>query len=186
MWDTDDFDPWSTLDWPTVRVLRYRQHKPDGKIIEAEWLTDFSIAKLGSRSFFKLAKSRWEIENQGFNDGKNLYGMEHIQHHHPNSMLVNWLFLLLALIIEPFTASATCTGGHTPFLLPNNSRTSSGSIWDPLTQTPVDPGGGWQAIQPPPSRFSGVPRPASLRVASLTGAHGCRFTIFRNRWRIVN
>ena len=26
--------------------------------------------------------------------------MEHIQHHHPNSMLVNWLFLLLALIVE--------------------------------------------------------------------------------------
>ena len=44
----------------------------------------------------------WEtlVENQGFNDGKNLYGMEHIQHHHPNSMLVNWLFLLLALMIE--------------------------------------------------------------------------------------
>ena len=22
---------------------------------------------------------------------KNLYGMKHIQHHHPNSLLVNWL-----------------------------------------------------------------------------------------------
>ena len=55
---------------------------------------------LATRTFFKLAKSRWEIENQGFNEGKNLYGMEHIQHHHPNSLLVNWLFLLLALMIE--------------------------------------------------------------------------------------
>jgi hypothetical protein len=100
VWDADDFDPWATLDWPTVRVLRYRQHKKDGTIIQADWLTNFSIARLGTRSFFKLAKSRWEIENQGFNDGKNLYGLEHIQHHHPNSMLVNWLFLLLALIIE--------------------------------------------------------------------------------------
>jgi hypothetical protein len=63
-------------------------------------LTNFSIARLGTRSLFKLAKSRWEIENQGFNDGENLYGMEHIQYHHPNSMLVNWLFLLLALLIE--------------------------------------------------------------------------------------
>ena len=100
VWDADDFDPWETLAWPTVRVLRYRQHKPDGTIIQADWLTDFSIARMGTRSFFKLAKSRWEIENQGFNEGKNLYGMEHIQHHHPNSLLVNWLFLLLALIIE--------------------------------------------------------------------------------------
>jgi hypothetical protein len=33
-------------------------------------------------------------------DGKDLFGMEHLQHHHPNSMLVNWLFMLLALMIE--------------------------------------------------------------------------------------
>jgi hypothetical protein len=26
-----------------VRVLRYRQHKPDGTAIQAEWLTNFSI-----------------------------------------------------------------------------------------------------------------------------------------------
>jgi len=100
VWDGDDFDPWETLDWPTVRVMRYRQHKKNGTVIQADWLTNFSSARLPTRSFFKLAKSRWEIENQGFNDVKNLYGMEHIQHHHPNSMLVNWLFLLLALIIE--------------------------------------------------------------------------------------
>ena len=100
VWDAGDFDPWETLDWPTVRVMRYRQHKKDGTIVQAEWLTNFPAARLGSRSFFKLAKSRWEIENQGFNEAKNLYGMEHIQHHHPNSMLVNWLFLLLALLIE--------------------------------------------------------------------------------------
>lgn len=100
VWDADDFDPWEALNWPTVRVMRYRQHKSNGEIVQADWLTNFSIAKLGTRSFFKLAKSRWEIENQGFNEGKNLYGLEHIQHHHPNSMLVNWLFVLLALLIE--------------------------------------------------------------------------------------
>ena len=100
VWDADDFAPWSTLNWSTVRVMRYRQHKKNGTVVQAEWLTDFTTARLGARSFFKLAKSRWEIENQGFNDGKNLFGMEHIQHHHPNSMLVNWLFALLAIIIE--------------------------------------------------------------------------------------
>ena len=80
--------------------MRYRQQKKDGSIVQAEWLTNFPASRLGSRSFFKLAKSRWEIEIQGFNEGKNLYGMEHIQHHHPNGMLVNWLFLLLALLNE--------------------------------------------------------------------------------------
>ena len=100
VWDADDFDSWETPEWTSVRVMRYRQHKKNGTIIQADWLINFSLAKLPTRSFFKLAKTRWEIENQGFNEAKNLYGMEHIQHHHPNSMLVNWLFILLALNIE--------------------------------------------------------------------------------------
>ena len=100
VWDADDFDPWETLHWPAVRVLRYRQHKRDGTVIQAEWLTDFSLAKLGTLSFYRMAKSRWEIENQGFNDGKTRYGMEHICHHEPNSILIVWLLILLALVIE--------------------------------------------------------------------------------------
>jgi hypothetical protein len=100
VWDADDFDPWETLQWPTVRVLRYRQQKRDGSIVQAEWLTDFPMAKLGSLSFYRIAKSRWEIENRGFNDGKNRYGMEHICHHEPNSILMVWLLILLAMVIE--------------------------------------------------------------------------------------
>ena len=88
VWDADDFPPWDTLDWPAVRALRYRQHKPDGTVVQAEWITNFSIAKLGSLSFYRMAKSRWEIENGGFNDGKTRYGMEHICHHEPNSILI--------------------------------------------------------------------------------------------------
>ena len=47
-----------------------------------------------------MAKSRWEIENQGFNDAKNRHGMEHICHHEPNSLLLQWLITALALTIE--------------------------------------------------------------------------------------
>jgi hypothetical protein len=100
VWDAADFNAWENLDWPAVRVLRYRQHKRDGTVIQAEWLTNFPRAKLGSLSFYRMAKSRWEIENQGFNDGKNRYGMEHICHHHPNSILMVWLLTLLAMLIE--------------------------------------------------------------------------------------
>jgi len=100
VWDYDHFDPWETLHWCEVRVLRYRQHKRDGTVIQAEWLTNFPIAKLGSLSFYRMAKSRWEIENGGFNDGKNRYGMERICHHQPNSILIVWLLILLALVIE--------------------------------------------------------------------------------------
>ena len=100
LWDADDFDPWETLRWPTVRVLRYRQHHADGRVVEAYWLTDFPSARVGSRLLYRFAKSRWEIENAGFNDGKTRYGMEHLRHHHARSVLVMWLLTIFALTIE--------------------------------------------------------------------------------------
>ena len=46
VWEADDFDPWETLHWPTVRVLRYRQLKPNGAVIEAYWLTNLSSQRV--------------------------------------------------------------------------------------------------------------------------------------------
>lgn len=100
LWDADDFDPWETLRWPSVRVFRYRQHKPDGSVHEAYWLTDFPARRIGPQTLYRIAKSRWEIENQGFNDAKTRYGFEHIPHHHENSLLVHCLSIFLALCIE--------------------------------------------------------------------------------------
>jgi Transposase DDE domain len=100
VWDADDFDPWESLRWPTVRVLYYRQHKPNGKVIEAYWLTNFSPQQVSTRSLFRMAKSRWEIENQGCNEAKNQHGLEHIPHHHENSLLLAWLLNAVALTIE--------------------------------------------------------------------------------------
>jgi hypothetical protein len=68
--------------------------------VEAYWLTDFPSRQVSSRTLFRLAKARWEIENQGFNDAKNRYGLEHICHHHPRSLLVTWRLVALALTIE--------------------------------------------------------------------------------------
>jgi hypothetical protein len=105
IWDADDFDPWETLRWETlrwetVRVVFYRQHKPDGTVCEAYWLTDLPRHRVSSRAIFRMAKSRWEIENQGFNDAKNRYGFEHICHHERHSLLVVWLLTCLALTVE--------------------------------------------------------------------------------------
>jgi hypothetical protein len=100
IWDADDFDPWESLQWDTVRVIRYRQHHLDGKIVEAYWLTNFSSRRISRRCLYAMAKSRWQIENQGFNDAKNLYGLEHIRHHHERSMLLVWLLSCLGLTLE--------------------------------------------------------------------------------------
>ena len=118
IWDADDFDPWTTLRWETVRVIRYRQHKPDGTVVEAYWLTDWSKSEVGSQALYRMAKSRWEIENQGFNDGKNRYGLEHICHHHENSLLINWLFIPLTLTLERLYRNRYLHRGSHPTLQP--------------------------------------------------------------------
>jgi hypothetical protein len=100
IWDADDFDPWQTLRWETVRVVRYRQHTSEGSVCEAYWLTDFPRRRVSSQAIFRMAKSRWEIENQGFNDAKNRYGFEHICHHEAHSLLLVWLLTCLAMTIE--------------------------------------------------------------------------------------
>jgi hypothetical protein len=100
VWDAGDFDPWEALRWQTVRVLRYRQYKPTGEVIEAYWLTDFPVHLVDSRALYRMAKSRWTIENQGFNDAKTRYGLEHLCHHEANSVLITWLLTALALTIE--------------------------------------------------------------------------------------
>lgn len=100
LWDADDFDPWDTLRWPSVRVLRYRVQHPDGQACQGYWLTDIPPRKLSSKSLFHLCQGRWGIENHGFNDGKNRYGLEHITHHQANSLLVQWLLICLALSCE--------------------------------------------------------------------------------------
>jgi len=100
IWEADDFDPWETLRWPTVRVIRYRQYQPDGTVCEAYWLTDFSRHRVSRRTLFLMAKSRWEVENQGFNDAQHRYGLEHICHHERHSLQAVWLLTCLALTLE--------------------------------------------------------------------------------------
>jgi hypothetical protein len=115
IWDAEGFWPWEGLQWERVRVMRYRQHKPDGKVYEAYWLTSFPARLCGSQALFHMAKARWEIENQGFNDGKTRHGMEHIRHHDPNSLLIDWLLIALALTIERlFRLRYLHRGTHTP------------------------------------------------------------------------
>lgn len=116
LWDADDFDPWESLNWPAVRVLRYRQHKPNGAVVEAYWLTDFPREEVGSRALFTLAKTRWQIENQGFNEAKTRHGMERIRHHHVRSLLIGWLVICLALTIERlYRLRYLHRGGRSPY-----------------------------------------------------------------------
>jgi hypothetical protein len=76
------------------------KYSTDGTVCEAHWLTDFPRQWVSSRAIFRMANSRWEIENQGLNDAKSRHGFEHICHHERNSVLVVWLLSCLARTIE--------------------------------------------------------------------------------------
>lgn len=98
-WDYDLFEPWLGLQWPQVRVLRYRDHRPDGQVFEAYWLTN--LWKFSPFTLFQLCRSRWSgIENHAFNDAKNRYGLQHIPHHHENAIVINALLTFLAMCVE--------------------------------------------------------------------------------------
>ena len=115
LWDNGDFDPWETLQWKTVRVVRYRQHKPNGDVHEAYWLTDYPRHLASTERVFRIAKSRWEIENQGFNEAKTSHGLEHIPHHDARCLQIFWLVLCLALTIERlFRLRFLRRGTHAP------------------------------------------------------------------------
>jgi len=151
LWDADDFDPWETLRWPTVRVVRYRQHKPDGTVVEADWLTDWPTRQVGALSLYRMAKSRWEIENQGFNDAKTRYGMAHIRHHHENSVLVSWLLLALAMTIERLVPAALPPPRHPPDLPPDRLGEA------PLAQPGLTPRASRPRLSPSPRSAGPLP-----------------------------
>ena len=66
-------------------------------------------------SLFHMAKSRWEIENEGFNEAKSRHGLEHICHHQAHSLLIRWLLAMLALTIERlYRLRYLRRGTHTP------------------------------------------------------------------------
>lgn len=47
-----------------------------------------------------MAKSRWVIEDESFNEAKSRPGLAHICHDHAHSLLIGWLLAMLALTIE--------------------------------------------------------------------------------------
>lgn len=133
--DADDFDPWEGLPWSSVRVMRYRQRKANGEVIEAYWLTNVPKRQLNPVGFYRMAKSRWEIENQGFNEAKNRYGLEHICHHQAQSLQAIWLLVLLAMVIERLYRLRYLHRGRHPV---RTARQLVRWLWLSLAPQPLD------------------------------------------------
>ena len=106
IWDADDFDPWETLRWETVRVVRYRHPAAAGPTARCTRRTG-SRTSLATRSAAALSSAWPRAAGKSRIKGsippcgtKNRYGFEHICHHERHSLLVVWLLTCLALTIE--------------------------------------------------------------------------------------
>lgn len=102
-WDLSGFTTWPQSGG-AVRVVRSleRMEKADeptalGSVSVSEWLwvTTLPVDQASTAAVVQMGHSRWDIENQGFNELANRWHADHVYRHEPTALLV---FLLLAMI----------------------------------------------------------------------------------------
>jgi hypothetical protein len=102
-WDSEGFTSWPQVVRP-VRVVRSLEkwsvrRQLDGQIEELSsawmWVTTLSKARATTKAILQMGHSRWNIENQGFNELVNQWHADHVYKHEPQAMLI---FCLMAMV----------------------------------------------------------------------------------------
>jgi len=102
-WDLESFTTWPQVNRP-VRVVRTIEQRPIRRQLDKEiepltsewtWVTTLPKTRAATDTVIALGHSRWDIENQGFNEMVNQWHADHVYKHDPTAMLV---FVLLAMI----------------------------------------------------------------------------------------
>jgi hypothetical protein len=71
----------------TVNLMESTLVTEDGKSKQYVFITDLKITKKNAERLIAVGRSRWKIENQGFNQQKNIrYHIEHANCHHYTAM----------------------------------------------------------------------------------------------------
>ena len=112
-WDLEGFTTWPrTLLSPQVtqpvRVVRTVEQRSIRRQLDKEieqltsnwtWVTTLSKTRGGTKTVIALGHSRWDIENQGFNEMATRWHADHVYKHHPTAMLVFWLLAMICLTV---------------------------------------------------------------------------------------
>jgi hypothetical protein len=102
-WDAEEFTSWSGVKQP-LRVVIMRQTKRayNKKTKETEetvstwvWATTLSKYRASTEVVAKLGRSRWCIENQGFNEMVNHWHADHVYKHDPVAILNFWITIMM-------------------------------------------------------------------------------------------
>lgn len=68
--------------------------------VRFQWLTDIELDDKNIEEMVRYGRKRWKIENEGFNNQKNiLYKIEHLNSHNPNAMKNHYLLTQIADIL---------------------------------------------------------------------------------------
>jgi hypothetical protein len=105
-WDFEGLTSWPQVGRP-VRVVCSREETTrrvrkagawgeETVTADWRWMTTFPSARAGADWIGEMGHARWDIENRGFNELGEHWGMDHCFHHHPNAILALLLILALA------------------------------------------------------------------------------------------
>lgn len=87
-----------------INVAEYIEHvKEKGKIVEKRFvfITDIEISKKNVEDIVAAGRSRWKIENEGFNNQKNVsFDLEHVCCENYNAMKNHYLLIQIADILK--------------------------------------------------------------------------------------
>lgn len=102
--DSEGFKSWPTLGLE-VRVVRSRETRRVKRQLSGQfeveksewyWVTTLSRRSASSAAVVEIGHSRWKIENEGFNEAANHWGLDHVYRHDPTALLALWLLGILA------------------------------------------------------------------------------------------
>ena len=87
-----------------LNICEYRYEEPgkNGDIIRHRmvWITNITLTKSNLGNIINVGRGRWKIENEGFNNQKNiLYKIEHLNSRNPQAMKNHYLLTQISDII---------------------------------------------------------------------------------------
>ncbi len=106
-WDIEGFTTWPQVIQP-VRVVRTIERRSIRRQLDKEteqltsewtWVTTLPKTRAATKTVIALGHSRWDVENQGFNEMATRWYADHVYKHHPTALLVLWMLAMICLTV---------------------------------------------------------------------------------------
>ena len=104
-WDIEGFTTWPQVKVPVrvvrslerVTITRQLDGEPEELVSNWIWVTTMPKVLANTRAVVEIGHSRWDIENQGFNETTTRWHGDHVYTHDGDAILAFWLLCMLVL-----------------------------------------------------------------------------------------